>query len=63
MGQGGGGPEVQVLGPMQGPHTGGPAWLETRGPDGGRGAKLGQARAFSGLLILYPLEWCLKNKG
>ena len=41
MGQGGGGPEVQVLGPMPGPHTGGPAWLETRGPDGGRGAKLG----------------------
>ena len=41
MGQGGGGPEVQVLGPMPGPHTGGPAWLDTRGPDGGRGAELG----------------------
>ena len=41
MGQGGGGPEVQVLGPMPGPHTGGPVWLDTRGPDGGRGAELG----------------------
>ena len=35
MAQGGGGPLVQVLGPM--PETGGPLWLVTRGPEGGRG--------------------------
>lgn len=35
MAQGGGGPLVQVLGPM--PDTGGPLWLVTRGPEGGRG--------------------------
>ena len=50
MGQGGGGPEDHVLGPMPGPHTGGPAWLETRGPEGGRGAELGFSS--SGILRL-----------
>ena len=35
MAQGGGGPLDQVLGPI--PDTGGPPWVETRGPDGGKG--------------------------
>ena len=35
MAQGGGGPLDQVLGPI--PDTGGPPWVETRGPEGGKG--------------------------